>query len=93
MILSGNVNIDRRRFVGTAAMAAAAVQLGIVGCARSGSSTNGSSEGSASVTQTATGNGATAIRPFPQLHVPEVGPYRFTPSRQRHAVADRANSS
>ena len=69
--MSGNVNIDRRRFVGTAAMAAAAVQLGIVGCARSGSSTNGSSEGSASVTQTATGNGATAIRPFPQLHVPE----------------------
>ena len=70
--MSGNVNIDRRRFVGAAAMAAAAVQLGIVGCARSGSSTNGSSERNASVSQTQeTGSGTTAIRPFPQLHVPE----------------------
>jgi pimeloyl-ACP methyl ester carboxylesterase len=70
--MSGNVNIDRRRFVETAAMAAAAVQLGIAGCARSGSSTNGSSEGSASMTQTQeTGSGTTAIRPFPHLNVPE----------------------
>jgi pimeloyl-ACP methyl ester carboxylesterase len=56
------INIDRRRFVGAAAITAAAVQLGIVGCARSENATNGSSERNSSVSE---------VRPFPQLNVPE----------------------
>jgi pimeloyl-ACP methyl ester carboxylesterase len=70
--MSENRNIDRRRFVGTAAMTVAAVQLGIAGCARSGNATNASSERNGSVTQLQEmGSGTTAIRPFPHLNVPE----------------------
>jgi pimeloyl-ACP methyl ester carboxylesterase len=67
------VNLDRRRFIGTAAMTAAAVQLALAGCARSDNAANGSSEGNNAVTQPQqeTGSGTTAVRPFPKLNVPE----------------------
>lgn len=55
--------IDRRRFVGTAAVAMAAAQLGIIGCS--------SSEGNKSMTQTmqSQGAGTTGVRPFPKLNI------------------------
>jgi pimeloyl-ACP methyl ester carboxylesterase len=56
------VDVDRRTFVRTTAMTAAALQLGIAGCARSDNAANSSSEGNNAVTQ---------IRPFPKLNVPE----------------------
>jgi hypothetical protein len=57
------VSLNRRRFCGTAAATFAAVPLGVIGC----------QERSNSVTQVVqpTGSGATAIRPFPKLNVPQ----------------------
>jgi pimeloyl-ACP methyl ester carboxylesterase len=57
------VSLNRRRFCGTAAATFAAVPLSLIGC----------QERSNSVTQVVqpTGTGATAIRPFPKLNVPQ----------------------
>jgi pimeloyl-ACP methyl ester carboxylesterase len=60
-----DLDIDRRSFVRGAAMAAAAIQLGIAGCAQSENSSNASNtsaEGNTTVDQ---------IRPFPKLNTPE----------------------
>jgi pimeloyl-ACP methyl ester carboxylesterase len=71
--MSREVNLDRRRFCGTAAMAVAAGQLGMFGCARSNKTAENSSEGSSPMTTVAqqSGSGTTAVRPFPKLNVPE----------------------
>jgi pimeloyl-ACP methyl ester carboxylesterase len=71
--MSEHTNIDRRRFVGTAAMTLAAVQFGLAACAGSSNTANGSSEGNSDVTQMqqGTASGESAIRPFPHLNVPE----------------------
>ncbi len=65
--------LDRRRFLGDATVTMAAAYLGVSGCARPSSSTESASEGSSAVATTTqqTGSGATAIRPFPHLNVPE----------------------
>ena len=63
-----NLDIDRRCFVRGAAMAAAAVQLGIAGCAKSENASN------ATNASTAPSGGNTTVdqvRPFPQLNTPE----------------------
>jgi pimeloyl-ACP methyl ester carboxylesterase len=71
--MSQDVHLDRRRFCGTAAMAVAAGQLGMFGCARSNKTAENSSEGSSPMTTVAqqSGSGTTAVRPFPKLNVPE----------------------
>jgi pimeloyl-ACP methyl ester carboxylesterase len=71
--MSQDVHLDRRRFCGTAAMAVAAGQLGMFGCARSNKTAENSSEGSSPMTTVAqqSGSGMTAVRPFPKLNVPE----------------------
>jgi pimeloyl-ACP methyl ester carboxylesterase len=59
-------NINRRRFVGTAAITIAAAQLGVFSCAPKSSSERGPT-----VAQTMTGSGTTVVRSFPHLNVPE----------------------
>ena len=66
--MDDNLDIDRRCFVRGAALAAAAVQLGIAGCARSENASN------AANASTAPSGGNTTVdqnRPFPQLNTPE----------------------
>lgn len=67
-----DATINRRRFVGSAAIAVAAVQLGVAGCSQSNNSSNDSSEGNNAVTQLQEpGSGTTAVRAFPPLNYPE----------------------
>jgi pimeloyl-ACP methyl ester carboxylesterase len=71
--MSQDVHLDRRRFCGTAAMAVAAGQLGMFGCARSNKTAENSSEGSSPMATVAqqSGSGTAAVRPFSKLNVPE----------------------
>src|SRR5271165_3127274 len=57
----------RRHFLSTAGVTVAAAQLGMFACTQSSEAT---SEGNTAVTQVQQETG-TAIRPFPQQHVPE----------------------
>ena len=72
--------IDRRRFVGAAAMTFAAVQLGLPAGARSNTSADGS-EGNSDVAQMQqdTASGASAIRPFNAPTYPKRN-WRFAPA-------------
>ena len=58
-------HLNRRRFVGSAAVTIAAAQLGVFSCAQKNSSERG-------LTMAQTMTGTSAIRPFPQLNVPEM---------------------
>ncbi|MBV8164046.1 MAG: alpha/beta fold hydrolase, partial [Candidatus Eremiobacteraeota bacterium] len=58
------LHLNRRRFVGSAAITIAAAQLGVFSCAPKSSSERGP-------TMAQTMTGTTAIRPFPRLSVPE----------------------
>ena len=71
--MSEKLRVDRRRFCGAAAIAVAAGQLGMFGCARSNRTRENSSEGSSTMTTVAqqTDSATTAIRPFPHLNVPQ----------------------
>jgi pimeloyl-ACP methyl ester carboxylesterase len=70
--MSEKLNLDRRGFVSSAGIAIAAVQLGLIGCARSNTATqSSSSEGSMTQSAQPTGADATAVRPFPHVHVSE----------------------
>jgi pimeloyl-ACP methyl ester carboxylesterase len=68
-----NFTFDRRRFVGSAAMTVAAVQLGLIAAARAGQIKNSALEGNTSMTQVAqaTEGGTSTVRPFPKSNVPE----------------------
>jgi pimeloyl-ACP methyl ester carboxylesterase len=68
--MSEKLKLDRRGFVSSAGIAIAATQLGLIGCARSNTTTQ-SSPTEGSMTQSAQPNGsdATAVRPFPHVHV------------------------
>jgi pimeloyl-ACP methyl ester carboxylesterase len=65
--------LDRRRFLGTAAMTIATAQFGMSSCARSNNATTSSSERNQPMPQTqeVTGSGTTAVRPF-HINVPEM---------------------
>ena len=66
-----NLDIDRRCFVRGAAMAAAAVQLGIAGCAKSENASNASTASTATNAPSGGNTTVDQIRPFPQLNTPE----------------------
>jgi hypothetical protein len=59
-------NLNRRRFVETAAITVVAAQLGAFSCAP-----KSSSERNPTMAQTMAAGGTTAVRPFPHLDVPE----------------------
>jgi pimeloyl-ACP methyl ester carboxylesterase len=70
--MSHPFSLDRRRFVAATGVTIAAAQLGLLGRARADAATNTSPEGASAMTQVAQQTGsATAVRPFPHLHVPE----------------------
>jgi pimeloyl-ACP methyl ester carboxylesterase len=72
-ILPEKSAIDRRRFVGAAAMTVAAAEFGLLGYARANETKNDRLEGNPLMTQVAlqTESGSTAVRQFPKLNVPE----------------------
>src|ERR1700722_5938749 len=68
--MSEKLNLDRRGFVSSAGLTIAAVQLGLIGCARSNKTPeNTTTEGSMTQSAQPTGADATAVRPFPHVHV------------------------
>ncbi len=75
-------NLNRRRFVGTAAITIAAAQLGVFSCAP-----KSSSQRSPTMAQTMTGSSTTAIRPFPHLNVPEAELVDLRSAHQRDTLA------
>jgi pimeloyl-ACP methyl ester carboxylesterase len=68
--MSEHLNLDRRGFVSSAGITIAAVQLGLVGCARSNKTPESTTtEGSMTQSAAPSGSDATAVRPFPKVHV------------------------